>query len=226
MHSFEIRLTAKKTNEPFLTTVQAIYAILRDAVFSGELTSDIKLTQSDLAKQFNVSRTPVRDALLLLIEEGYIEQLTRQDYRVKVPSAKDYNEFIAFRMQLETFAVKRAAVRSQPKDLQALRNNIEKFSVAENNMDFKRALELDDEFHYLVVMAAHNSYLDQAYSSICAVRAQYLRRTLAELQNLKSICRAHSKIYSALAERNESAAVNALEEHLKIALQLAINKYD
>lgn len=137
----------------------AVTRSLRDAIIRGELQPGERLRESQLAEMFQVSRNPVREALLALQAEGLIEASPRRGARVRLISREEVEELIELRIELERLNARKAAQGRDDRLCGALQSLIAQGNEAARAPDTKRLKELNDRFHSLVAGAGRNRYL-------------------------------------------------------------------
>lgn len=137
----------------------AVTRMLRDAILKGRLRPGERLRESQLAEMFQVSRNPVREALLALQAEGLIESNPRRGARVRVISEEEAAELIELRIELERLNARNAASRCDD----ALRGQFEALIEAGDRAALgpgvEQLQEFNDRFHSLVADAGRNRYL-------------------------------------------------------------------
>lgn len=105
---FAKSISRKRENNPFISQGELAYEVLLDAIISGNLEIGEKLNQEELSKQLNMSRTPIRDALIRLNNEKLITKGENGSYVYRI-DIKDYMEFCEFRLMIEETAAYYAA---------------------------------------------------------------------------------------------------------------------
>jgi DNA-binding GntR family transcriptional regulator len=137
----------------------AITETLRQAILSGKFKSGDRLTEVGLAKAFDVSRNPVREALRVLEVEGLVEINPRKGARVAVLSGEEVQEIIELRAELEGMSARYAAGRCSDE----VRANLRKLLVEGNRADATRDVavltELNNSFHNQIAVAGKNRFL-------------------------------------------------------------------
>jgi len=103
-----------------VTLTDQLYVSLRNDILSWRLTPNDILVESKLAKQYNVSKTPVREALALLSQEGWVEVLPRVGYRVTPIRVSDVDELFEMRLMAEKEAIRLVALRADDQQLEQL----------------------------------------------------------------------------------------------------------
>lgn len=193
------------------------YEYILNLVLAGQAQPGDLLNERRLADTLGMSRTPVRDALLMLESEGLLVRQGRRGLQVKQIRIEDYMDALQIRQLLEPAVARMAAGKVDVKMLDALRTELEAVlaSAAEAGaaVDREQVRSIDDRLHGLITGAAGNTQL----SSII----QMLRRQ-TQIFDLKSVperlddtCREHLDILAALREADGEAAAETMARHLK-----------
>ena len=98
-----------------------VYRILKERILMCDYPPGSSLNEGRLAEQLEVSKTPIREALAMLVHEGFVEVLPRQGYRVTDLTIADVQEIFNLRLLLEPAAAGMAAEHATAEQLQALR---------------------------------------------------------------------------------------------------------
>ncbi|MFI9587707.1 GntR family transcriptional regulator [Streptomyces sp. NPDC052236] len=136
---------------------------IRDAIFSGVYAPGAQLREVELATALQVSRGPVREALLRLEREGLVQSEWHRGTTVTTLSAADAEELNSLRGALEHLAVERLAEHASVADLAAIGKTADRMGHAE---DKHAMVRLDLEFHDAVYAAAHHGRLERAWEAI------------------------------------------------------------
>ena len=131
---------------------------LRQLIFSGELAAGSDHLESELAERLNMSRTPVREASLMLESQGLLEMRPRKGVRILPVSADDMREIYDVLTELESLAAERAAQQGYaPDDLTALSASIEDMDRAVAQNELEAWAEADDRFHTELLRLGRNA---------------------------------------------------------------------
>lgn len=131
---------------------------LRALIFSGDLPSGSNHLEGELAARLGMSRTPVREALMVLASQGLIEVRPRHGIRILPVSATDMAEIYDVLTELESLAAARAACRGlEANDLAGMAQAIEDMDAALTADDRKAWAAADDQFHAELVRLGDNS---------------------------------------------------------------------
>lgn len=154
-------------NPPKLQSqTQRAVSELRDLIVSNRLPPGSNHLETELAETLGMSRTPVREAMLLLAAQGLVEVRPRRGMRVLPLSAKDMAEIYDILIELEGLAAERAAERNlSAKELAALENALTEMEAALENDDRVRWAEHDQQFHDMLVSLSGNRRLVESVTS-------------------------------------------------------------
>ncbi|HVR87080.1 MAG TPA: GntR family transcriptional regulator [Planctomycetota bacterium] len=201
-----------------------VYQRLVDAIHSGSMAGGSALHVADLATQFNVSPSPVRDAISRLAAEGMVVNNTNRRTTVITFSKKDIVEAFQLRGILECAAVFLAAQRITPVQLAELHRLAEQCdSLAADPAQKKAKLDLDNQFHLLLAEAGGNALLHQEIVR-CNRRVRAIQWLKLDPPTLKQAHPEHLKILAAVERRDPQAAQTAMNAHLDVALKLILRE--
>jgi GntR family transcriptional repressor for pyruvate dehydrogenase complex len=232
-----------RTHEPELfTTVRrnptlsdTVAGSIADAVMSGRLKPGEELhSERDLAEQFGVSRTVIREAIRSLAAQGLVE--SHSGRRIQVTSAGpdgvnrsmslflrsnatiDYPKIHEVRSALEIRMAATAAERASDDDLAKLRTLQEQMAVAHD--DPERAAQLDLDFHGAIAAATGNELFAVVLGSIGEVLLETRRSAFAAPGMLDYALAAHGQILDCLERRDPRGASEAMLAHLDRAARV------
>lgn len=199
-----------------------VYQRLVDAIHSGTLASGSPLHVADLATQFNVSPSPVRDAISRLTGEGLVVNNPNRRTTVVTFSRKDIVETFQLRGILEGGAVYLAAQRVTPAQLAELHRVAEECDALASDPAQKKAkLDLDNRFHLLLAEAGGNALLHQEIAR-CNRRVRAIQWLKLDPPTLKQAHPEHLRILAAVEKKDPQAAQAAMNAHLDVALRLIL----
>jgi GntR family transcriptional regulator, rspAB operon transcriptional repressor len=180
----------------------------------GEFPTGSALTEEELARTLGSSRTPVRHALSLLLQEGLLEVGSRRQVIVRGFTPEHRAEILMLREALEGLAVRRASELVSDDDVDYLRLLVMRQRRAARRGDNEAFLDLDEEFHLKIVEAARLPIL---HALLGQLRGFVRVATLGALRPpsvLAQVSAEHDRIVDALDRRDAGAALTALVEHL------------
>ncbi|PSJ51787.1 GntR family transcriptional regulator [Pseudaminobacter soli (ex Li et al. 2025)] len=136
-----------------------VYGQISEALIKGRFAPDARLTIRDLAQSLGTSVTPVRDAILRLIQDEALVQKSARDVRVPVLTIGRYREIRQIRLKLEGLAARESALKATPGDIARLRELIERNEQAIQDENWLEALELNQTFHFALAEIANMTVL-------------------------------------------------------------------
>lgn len=189
----------------------SIYERIKTMIDTGDLAMGQKINKLELAQQFNVSQTPINDALNRLVGENYIVQESRKGFFVKVFSVEEMAWLFELRAGLEGIAARLCCERASDEDIKNLSSLFDGFSLPFKTEDYKKYALVDKTFHKLLIQYANNPYITKTLETT----------GLLIKSNLKGLVRPpeetlgeHQQIIQAIIERDAEHAAQRIENHL------------
>ncbi len=192
---------------------EAVYDRLKSAIVEGELAPGARMLEVELAEKLGVSRTPVREALLRLAQEGLAELLPGRGARVRVLSPAEVAEVYEVRAALEAEAARLAALRASGGELEELAQ-LEAALHEIPRADLAAQTRADARFHARLVALSKNRELERLFHQLDAKLALARRFSADENQSPKTLAE-HRAIVEALKSRNPEAAAQAARAHIE-----------
>jgi DNA-binding GntR family transcriptional regulator len=194
---------------------EEITETLRAAVISGELRPGVVHSAPQLAAEFGVSATPVREAMLDLAKEGLIVTVRNKGFRVTELSAKDLDDLSDLRAMIEVPTVRRiAAAGVDPTVLEELRPLAAEIEDAAARQDLIAHVAADMEFHLRLLALAGNPHLVETVRSLRAQSRIYGLRGLAERGELVASAHEHTELLELVAAGEAAGAERLMRRHV------------
>lgn len=204
-------------------TSAALVRTIRSAILDGRLAPDQPLPETELARQLGTSRTPIREALLLLEREGLVEAQPNRGATVKRYSPEDLEEIYGIRAVLEGEAALWAAERITERDLRKLDASCDNFAEMRTSADMLPDLaEENFVFHRVILNAAGSERLARMVGEVTAVPTIYQSYLAYSEEHRMRVERDHREITQALRERDGANAERLMRAHVEWARDLAI----
>ena len=141
-------MTERFENVSYESKGDQIYSQLAQALVKGQLLPGERLKIRELSVQMGTSVTPVRDAILRLVQDGVLVMLSPRDIRVRRLTLEEYLEIRNIRVELEGMAASQAAMRATPEDVERLLEQVRQNEDAVQSGATARAIELNQDFHF------------------------------------------------------------------------------
>ena len=200
-----------------LSLADRIFRSIRNKIITWQISSDQVLVEARLAEEYNVSKTPVREALALLSQEGLVEVIPRVGYRVTPISVQDVYEIFDLRVVLEGEAVAIAVQRASEAELEAVQESDQAWARELNQEDLspEEYLHFHDAFHLHIAELSGNSRLADFIARLLRDSARLrMRDPLMSAQGLTEEQEDSRRIVHALVIRDSAEAKRLMQEHI------------
>ena len=200
---------------------------LRDAIFHGSFKPGEPLREEQLAAMLDVSRGPVREALVQLEREGLVIVRRHRGATVARLSRADLEDVYSLRLALERLAVQRAARYATDEDFAAMEAVLEGFDIAlSRGPSEKEVAELDVRFHDLIYRAARHQRLYDCWTNLRSqIYIFLLSRNVANPDFRTVTVTTHADLLEALRARDEARVTTLIEDHLRGAYDRVLQGY-
>ena len=198
---------------------QEVAELLRQRIFSRELTPGSWIDELKLAEEYGISRTPLREALKVLATEGLVTMKLRRGAYVTEVSERDLTDVYHLLALLESDAagvVASQASDAQLKDLQVLHRELEKSA---NNRE--KFFQINERFHMRLLEIADNRWRDQMVTDLRKVMKLNRHNSLLKSGRIQESLAEHQDIMNALLARDVKASAQAMQTHFSNGLQAA-----
>jgi DNA-binding GntR family transcriptional regulator len=194
---------------------------LRVRIFAHELAPGTWIDEQTLAKEFGISRTPLREAIKVLAAEGLITMKLRRGAYVTEVNRGDLEQIFTILSLLEGQAAKEAATKAQEKDLNELDDMHLRLEKAAADRNLEQFFEVNVRFHERIIAIANNPWLTDVIADLRKVLKLQRKDALSRTGRLQSSLSEHREILKALLKRDPIAAEQAMRTHLARGLEAA-----
>jgi DNA-binding GntR family transcriptional regulator len=204
-------MAASKSGSEREGEVERVYRLLKGWILDAKLRPGDFLSEVDLARQCETSRTPVREACNLLSQEKWIQRIRHKGYMLPPISIREIIEVYEYRKLLECFCAERAAASATPDEVRTLRDLIAIEDRAD--LDISAFLQANQDFHLRLAEVARNQrVLDQLQLTL-----EYVHRldVLSTQRDNRPV--PHRDIVRAIEARNVADAGRAMAEHINVS---------
>lgn len=210
------------------TLSEQIYQILRSDILTQKIPLGEKLTLKSLQEQFEVSSTPIREALTRLTEDGLVEYYSNIGVNVIQPSESDLIELYQFMGDLDRLAI---LYSSRNPDYKKICEELEEALAQTRKIEEKGTLlpediplwiHFSDRFHLIFYDYCGNSRLTHAAEKLRSQLTIFSNLYEAKTESQKSINRMHTQIYEAYRTGKFTEAGDLMKQHLENSLQYAL----
>lgn len=197
-----------------LSLSDLVYNQIKQQILNGELKAGDRIAEEDLASNYGVSRTPIREALKKLSEYGLITIIPRSHAIVNSISIKEAQDIAKIRVTLEQFAIENFATDSFDNKIKKLEKYDSECIEALKNNDKAKLFESDSLFHSSLIEATDNSVLIDLFHRLDS-KVQILRLEQgASVNELSSYIKQHKDIINYIKNNDLLQAKNMLKNHI------------
>jgi DNA-binding GntR family transcriptional regulator len=200
-----------------------VYERLREAIVSGELEAGAPLVEATVAARYGISRTPVREALRRLEQDGLVERGDR-GMRVRTRSPEEILEIYEARIVLEGAAARAAAERGTTLDLMRIGHALERMQAIDRG-DATAMAETNRSYHEAIWTASHNATLVDLLTRLQSHLTRYPSTTLTSDGRWEAVLREHADLLHTIENRDGTKAARIAEEHMTEARDIRLRMY-
>jgi DNA-binding GntR family transcriptional regulator len=202
---------------------EQVYLRLKDDIFEFRLTPGERFTETKMAERYDVSRTPLRDALYRLQREGYLEVAYRGGWQVRNLDFRYFDDLYDLRIVLETVALERICQSPADSDELEELKRIWLVTKPEREQDGRRVSQLDERFHASLVSAAGNAEMNRVHAELTEKLRILRRLDFTEEERIDATYQQHSEILQLVLRRDYAESAMLLRSHIQES-QLEVRK--
>ena len=193
---------------------QEATVLLRQMLLDGRFVVGERLVEDRIASELGISRTPLREALHRLAQEGLLEKRRAGGYALRPLNTTEVEDAINIRSMLEAYAASLAASRSTQAQRDSLSANLQQFRAANAAGVIPQLVALNSEFHSILRTAAHSPLLLQLLAELDGV-VERLLRPIISAEEADWSDKDHLDILQRIEERDALAAAEAMRAHVR-----------
>lgn len=198
--------------------VEDVAGFLRNAIVSGKLMQGEKLSETSIQKRFGISRSPIREALRILEQEGLVVIFPRKGAYVNEITINELNDTTIVVAALEGLAARLALPGLTDKNFKKMLRLVKKMEEEVKNFSIHDYTKTHNDFHETFVLACKNRVL---IDSIGKLRRRYVRPMVTSyyfMNNIEDAVEGHIKIIDTFKENDPQKIENIVEDHIMDAL--------
>jgi len=201
-----------------------IYELIRSDLRSGNYAADARLTEPDIAEELQTSRTPVREALFQLVNNGLLCEYPR-GYGLPKLSKQDILQMMELRMALENLLIGKLCQNITEASVKQLRSAVASERKAINKNDSAQFISANNVFRDMLYNFSGNRYLKES-TELYSDRMQIFRvlsLSSKDKDNRKFVTDSHERLVNAIAEKNENLAISIHTKMLESATKAYVS---
>jgi DNA-binding GntR family transcriptional regulator len=191
------------------------YDQIKALIVADRLDPTLVHSASQFAERLQVSRTPVREALLQLAKEGFLTLIDGQGFRLRQPSRREVRDFFEARAVIETYVVRRLTTTLGEDDLLRLEQLVQAMARCAEAGVPEAFLQADQEFHRQLLGAYRNELMRSLMEDIEHRIPRFGQSAVSNPGRFQAVVAEHRAILEALRARDPERAAAAALEHLR-----------
>ncbi|KIL45915.1 GntR family transcriptional regulator [Jeotgalibacillus campisalis] len=196
---------------------EQVHELIKERIIQGDYQPNQRLYEAHLAKELSVSRSPVREAIRILEQEGLINQDKQSRLYVYSPGPVDVEQIYQCREVLESLAASLSADNATKKQLDEILATAvasHDYIMADRNEDKHRLIELNSLFHDLIIRSSQNRRLLKQLDNLRTLTFIYRRMNIHDENRRREIAEQHVRIAEFLVNREGDQASSLMREHI------------
>lgn len=206
--NFELNMDA------YLPLRDVVFNTLREAILRGDLRPGERLMELQLAAKLGVSRTPIREAIRMLEQEGLAVTVPRKGAQVAKMTEKDMEDVLVIRASLDKLAVELACDVITEQQLEQLEEAARNFETVSKTTDLKKIAEADVAFHDVIYEATGNAKLVVMLNNLREQLYRYRVEYLKDASNYPELIREHQAMIKGIREKDKDNVAQVMQEHV------------
>ena len=199
-----------------IVTRDKVYSILSKAIFRGDLKPGQRLVESKLAKLMKVSRTPVREAIIELIQKGLAVPSPPKGVKVApLPTTKELTEFYDISSVLRGLAARKAACNITPQEIKHLQEIITESEQSLREGCLEEIFKLNKKFHQTIEKSCNNKEVIFLLDNVYERSRERFSEILSRKKRQKESIEEHRAILEALIKKDEKLAEQLMKKHIE-----------
>ena len=200
--------------DAYLPLRDVVFNTLREAILKGELKPGERLMELQLAAKLGVSRTPIREAIRMLEQEGLAVTIPRKGAEVAKMTEKDMEDVLQIREALDELAAKIACEQISEEQLEELVATMHEFEESTKTDNVKKIAEADVKFHDIIYQSTGNPKLVNMLNNLREQMYRYRLEYIKDADKRQILVVEHDYILKAIRSRHVAEAKKAIREHI------------
>ncbi|HJE20401.1 MAG TPA: GntR family transcriptional regulator [Aliicoccus persicus] len=198
----------------YLTLTENVTSIIKNKIINGELSPGDRIIESELANELKISRGPIREALRKVEHEGLVDYQSNKGCMVRVITEKEVRDVYMIRAYLEILSVDLCKGKFQNKTISLMENLINEMKEASDDKNVARLVELDEDFHSLIVKESNNHKLFEIWSGLKSINIVIISSVYnLQLANLEKQGEKHQLLVDKLKIGEAKEINNIIKSH-------------
>lgn len=205
---------------------ELVYEELKKMIIEGDIPAGERIVETEYASKFQISRTPIREAIRMLELEGFVEVQAKGGVIVKTITRSDIEEIYRIRIALESIIIEEVIRKANSKDIRRLTRLMEDTEeVMEEYEEEKEIFELFSEFNKLLYDIAKLKRVEEMITNIKLYLSKFRKIAVENDERRKIAFDDHKKIVEAIKNKDFKLALEVNRLHLERSVDFILNEF-
>ncbi|HZH60664.1 MAG TPA: GntR family transcriptional regulator [Metabacillus sp.] len=214
----------KKISMQSRSVRELIYEELKDAILNGKFEPGFHLTERELAKKFEVSTTPIKEALRHLEKDGLVVTQARKGSFVSTNVMSSVEEIRWARAALEGVAARLAAIKRTDGELKKLETIINNMNIYTKEKNSEMLEKYNSMFHNYIQQISKNNYISNQIDAVCSFDKFFRKKALSDKSEHERAFQDHYVIFEKIKLQDAIGAEDAMRTHINRTTTFALVK--
>lgn len=206
-----------RSSQVIATITDQVYSVIKENILNENLKPGQKIQELQIARELNVSRSPVRSAINELIGEGLLESIPNKCVFVRRLSEKDIVDAYEFRIVIEQFAIVKVIESLDDRIAARLTEFKKEFLSHKRHQEIQEYLKVDTAFHEYLVNTAGNSIIIDSLNKVSMLITPFRVFSLSSQKRFAESIKEHSGMIDSILKRDAKSATKFCATHLCLA---------
>lgn len=206
-------------NQQSFSLTQRIFNLLQNRILNGIYSDGERLCELKLTKELSISRTPVREAIFQLEQEGLVKIIPNKGAVVTGITPEDIKDIYSIRTHVEGLAAKLCTERITAPGIEHLEEIIDLMEFYTNKKDYEKLLSIDTQFHSMIFNSSKSRPLIQILGMLHRYVIRARKASFEKPGRAEKALKEHMEIYRAILDKKPELAEKLAVEHVKKAEQ-------
>ena len=202
------------------------YTRIKRSILDGEIKPGEITNEMSLAKMLGISRTPIREALLELSNQGLVTFLPRRGIQIRHFTLQDVNDVFELRRAIELAAVEKVSQHAESLDLSLLEEALKRQQRALDKNDSSAFMDGDRQFHSTLTSLTGNKLVMSLQDNLRDMVEIMGTEALTRIGRMREVMDEHSYIYRFVCQGRTDLARKAMEDHLERSKEAFFEQHD
>lgn len=199
----------------YSTLKDATYAALKDAIFLNIFPNEI--TENQIAGLLHISRTPIREAMLQLSNDGLLEINPGKRAKIRALTTKDIHDLAVVLDDIHRLSLLLCIDHATQKDIVDMEETIALINFYTKRKDFHHLHEYDTRFHIQIARASGNIWLVNIMEQLLSYTSVFREYAISRPNRMEAACKEHVAIYESICNRDKDEALRLITLHVQNA---------